>query len=93
MYLVFKFAPSAVDGLVIGNSVVRFVNCEAEERRKVRRIGLPDDQRRVDEWMEIKMGTFFNDVGEDRDVEARLMEIRRRFGRGNLLVEGVEFRA
>nr|XP_016488869.1 PREDICTED: F-box protein PP2-B10-like [Nicotiana tabacum] len=86
VYLVFNFAPDEFDGLEIGQSVVKFVSCEsdneAEERRK----------RRVDEWMEIEMGKFFNDSGEDRDVEVRLMEIRRRYGRGGLLVQGIEFR-
>ncbi|XP_059287303.1 F-box protein PP2-B10-like [Lycium ferocissimum] len=92
VYLVFKLTPDAFDGLEIGNSVVRFVNHEAEERQKVRRIGFFSAQRRADEWMEIEMGKFFNGVGEDGDVEARLMEIRRRFGIGGLLVHGVEFR-
>ncbi|MCD7446001.1 hypothetical protein HAX54_024705 [Datura stramonium] len=92
VYLVFKLAPDAFDGLEIGTSVVRFVNREAEERRKARRIGLLNAQRRDDEWMEIEMGKFFNDAGEDGDVEALLMEIRRRFGIGSLLVQGVEFR-
>ncbi|OIT30141.1 putative f-box protein pp2-b8 [Nicotiana attenuata] len=96
VYLVFNLAPDAFHGLEIGKSVVRFVNCEsdneAEERRKVRRIGLVKAQRRVDEWMEIEMGKFFNDTGEDGDVEVRLMEIRRRYGRGGLLVQGIEFR-
>ncbi|KAH0776061.1 hypothetical protein KY290_007472 [Solanum tuberosum] len=93
-YLVNKLAPSSYSGLVIGNSVVRFVNRETEEPRKVvGRISWPNAQRRVDRWMEIEMGKFFNDAGEDGDVEARLMEIKCHFGIDNLFVEGIEFRA
>nr|XP_033513702.1 F-box protein PP2-B10-like isoform X1 [Nicotiana tomentosiformis] len=80
VYLVFNLAPDAFDGLEIGKSVVRFVNCESDneagERRTVRRIGLVKAQRRVDEWMEIEMGNFFNDSGEDRDVEVCLFMLK-----------------
>jgi len=92
-YLVYKLAPSSYSGLVIGNSVVRFVNRETEEPRRVGRISWPNAQRRVDRWMEIETGKFFNDAGEEGDVEARLMDIRCHFGIDNLFVEGIEFRA
>ncbi|KAK4708300.1 hypothetical protein R3W88_029225 [Solanum pinnatisectum] len=92
-YLVYKLAPSSYFGLDIGNSVVRFVNCETKEPRRVRRISWPNAQRRVDRWMEIEMEKFFNDSGEDGDVEVRLMDIRCHFGIDNLFVEGIEFRA
>nr|XP_016461640.1 PREDICTED: F-box protein PP2-B10-like [Nicotiana tabacum] len=66
VYLVFNLAPDAFDGLEIGKSVVRFVNCESDneagERRTVRRIGLVKAQRRVDEWMEIEMGKFYDSI-------------------------------
>ncbi|WMV54000.1 hypothetical protein MTR67_047385 [Solanum verrucosum] len=93
VYLLYKLAPSSYSGLVISNSVVRFVNRETEEPRRVGRISWPNAQRRVDRWMEIEMGKFFNDAGENGDVEARLMEIRCHFGIDNLFVEGIEFRA
>ncbi|KAH0710833.1 hypothetical protein KY284_012260 [Solanum tuberosum] len=92
MYLVFKLDPNVYDDLAIGNSVVIFANRQTEVRRKRRRTGYPNVQRRVDGWMEIEMGKLFYDVGEERDVEARLLEIRHRFGNGDLLIEGVEFR-
>ncbi|KAG5611379.1 hypothetical protein H5410_022660 [Solanum commersonii] len=47
---------------------------------------------RSDGWMELKMGNFFNDTGEDGDVEARLMQIRQNWKHG-LIVQGIEFRA
>ncbi|XP_009608698.1 F-box protein PP2-B10 [Nicotiana tabacum] len=101
VYLVFKLA-NGFYGLETANAFVRFVgresNNEAEERASVvslsRREGPSEkrSKRRVDGWMEIEMGNFFNDAGEDGDVEARLMEIRRLFAKGGLIVQGMEFR-
>lgn len=92
VYLVFKLAPSSYYGLAIGNAVIRFVNPYAKERRLVRRISWPNAQRRVDNWMEIEMGEFFNDTGDDGDVQVRLMDITCHFGIDNLFIEGIEFR-
>ncbi|XP_059287300.1 F-box protein PP2-B10-like [Lycium ferocissimum] len=101
VYLVFKLADGFY-GLETANAFVRFVDCEsdneAERRANVvslsRREGPSEkrSKRRVDGWMEIEMGNFFNDAGEDGDVEARLMEIRRLFAKGGLIVQGMEFR-
>ncbi|KAK6773594.1 hypothetical protein RDI58_028832 [Solanum bulbocastanum] len=90
MYLVFKLDLNVYDDFAIGNSVVIFANRQTEVGRKCRRTSYPNVQSRVDRWMEIEMGKFFNDVGEERDVEVR--QIRHRFGNGDLLIEGVEFR-
>ncbi|CAN4104559.1 unnamed protein product [Withania somnifera] len=101
VYLVFKLQ-AGYYGLETANAFVRFVDCvsnnEAEERATVvslsRQEG-PDENRskiRVDGWMEIEIGNFFNDAGDDGDVEARLMEIRRLFAKGGLIVQGMEFR-
>lgn len=101
VYLVFKLA-CGFYGLETANAFVRFVNYEsnndAEARATVvslsRQEGSGENRskRRDDGWMEIEMGNFFNDAGEDGDVEARLMEIRRLFGKGGLIVQGIEFR-
>nr|XP_009757439.1 PREDICTED: F-box protein PP2-B10-like isoform X2 [Nicotiana sylvestris] len=101
VYLVFKLA-NGFYGLETANAFVRFVDCEsnnkAEERASVVSLsrqegaGEKRSKRRVDGWMEIEMGNFFNDAGEDGDVEARLMEIRRLFAKGGLIVQGMEFR-
>ncbi|KAG5572294.1 hypothetical protein H5410_062060 [Solanum commersonii] len=56
MYLVFKLDPNVYDDLAIGNSVVIFANRQTEVRRKRRRTGYPNVQRRFDGWMEIEMG-------------------------------------
>ncbi|KAM3267335.1 F-box protein PP2-B10 [Capsicum chacoense] len=99
-YLVFKLA-GGYYGLETANAFVRFIDCEsndeAEERASVVSLSVqgPDEnqsKRRVDGWMEIEMGNFFNNAGEDGDVEARLMEIRRLLGKGGLIVQGMEFR-
>ncbi|PHT32783.1 hypothetical protein CQW23_29120 [Capsicum baccatum] len=99
-YLVFKLA-GGYYGLETANAFVRFIDCEsndeAEERASVVSLSVqgPDEnqsKRRVDGWMEIEMGNFFNNAGEDGDVEARLMEIRRLLAKGGLIVQGMEFR-
>ncbi|XP_055822101.1 F-box protein PP2-B10-like [Solanum dulcamara] len=101
VYLVFKLADGFY-GLETANAVVRFVDCqsdnEAEERASVVNLSRQEgpgenrSKRRDDGWMEIEMGNFFNDAGEDGDVEARLMEIRRLVSKGGLIVQGIEFR-
>ncbi|KAK4725944.1 hypothetical protein R3W88_030861 [Solanum pinnatisectum] len=48
--------------------------------------------KRADGWMELKMGDFFNDAGEDGYVDARLMETKKLNEKGGLIVQGVEFR-
>ncbi|PHT33022.1 TMV resistance protein N [Capsicum baccatum] len=99
-YLVFKLEDK-FHGLETVNAVVRFVDSmsvkEAEKRASVvhfsgrgPRATLPF--RRGDGWMELKMGDFYNDAGEDGDVDARLMETRRLDEKAGLIVQGVEFR-
>ncbi|KAJ8561206.1 hypothetical protein K7X08_027396 [Anisodus acutangulus] len=105
-YLVFKLVEGH-EGLEIVNAFVRFVDRvsdkEAEQRasivslveKKVRRrkrknVKLP--RKRGDGWMEIELGIFFNDSGDDGNVEARLMDIKRLHGKGGLIVQGMEFR-
>ncbi|KAK6161782.1 hypothetical protein DH2020_005163 [Rehmannia glutinosa] len=48
--------------------------------------------RRNDGWMEIEMGNFYNDKGDDGEAEARLIEIKRLGGKSGLIVQGIEFR-
>ncbi|CAN4095687.1 unnamed protein product [Withania somnifera] len=100
VYLVFKLEDGFY-GLGNANAVVRFVDSEtdyeAEQRAKVvhfpgrePRVKLP--LKRGDGWMELKMGNFFNNTGEDGEVEARLMEIRHLGAKRGLIVQGIEFR-
>lgn len=48
----------------------------------------------MDGWMDgtKNLGNFFNDTGEDGDVEAQVMKIKHRNGKGGLIVQGMEFR-
>ncbi|KAF3647749.1 F-box protein [Capsicum annuum] len=52
-------------------SVISLV--EKMVRRRKRNVKRP--RKRSDGWMEVELGNFFNDLGEDGDIEARLMEI------------------
>ncbi|PIN17711.1 hypothetical protein CDL12_09621 [Handroanthus impetiginosus] len=106
-YLVFKLAEGCY-GLELANAVVRFVDSEADNDAEERAITVHLQQanarngarwqtgqvpaRRSDGWMEIELGDFYNDEGYDGDVEARLIEIKRRHGKSGLIVEGIEFR-
>ncbi|KAL2463295.1 putative F-box protein PP2-B8 [Forsythia ovata] len=47
--------------------------------------------RRSDGWMEVQLGMFYNDLGEDGQVEARLMG-KNTYINGGFIVEGIEFR-
>ena len=46
---------------------------------------------RKDGWMEIELGDFFIDQGDDV-VEMRVMEIEHRWEKSGLIVEGIELR-
>ncbi|WMV56795.1 hypothetical protein MTR67_050180 [Solanum verrucosum] len=99
-YLVFKLEDKFY-GLETVNAVVRFVDSvskkDAEKQASVvhfagrgPRETLPF--KRADGWMELKMGDFFNDAGEDGYVDARLMETKKLNEKKGLIVQGVEFR-
>ncbi|KAF8402068.1 hypothetical protein HHK36_013020 [Tetracentron sinense] len=47
---------------------------------------------RGDGWMEIEMGEFFNDRGEDGEVEMSLTEVKGGNWKAGLIVEGIELR-
>lgn len=49
-------------------------------------------QARSDGWMEIEIGEFFNDEGEDGKVEMSLMEVKGGNWKAGLIVEGMEIR-
>lgn len=49
-----------------------------------------DSRDRSDGWMEIQMGEFFNENGDDGAVVCKLWE--HRAFQGGLVVEGIEFR-
>ncbi|GFY82591.1 phloem protein 2-B10 [Actinidia rufa] len=47
---------------------------------------------REDGWMEVELGEFFNDGGENGEVRMRLMETERLNSKSGLIVEGIELR-
>ncbi|XP_073115545.1 putative F-box protein PP2-B2 isoform X2 [Elaeis guineensis] len=47
---------------------------------------------RDDGWMEIKLGEFYNDEGNDGDVEIRLMETKALHWKNGLIIQGLEVR-
>nr|XP_029121210.1 putative F-box protein PP2-B8 [Elaeis guineensis] len=47
---------------------------------------------RDDGWMEIKLGEFYNDEGNDGDVEIRLTETKALHWKNGLIIQGLEVR-
>ena len=62
------------------------------------RIILPLQQRtshpkqRIDGWLEIELGQFFNGGGEDDELQIKLMEVEVLNEKTGLVVEGIEIR-
>ncbi|KAK4413953.1 F-box protein [Sesamum alatum] len=100
-YLVFKLA-KRYEGLEIANATIRFVSNESSDddaRNQTRVVHLQPQRRpgsrqtavrRDDGWMEVEMGSFYVHEGEEREVEAQLLETRR--WQTGLIIEGIEFR-
>ena len=49
-------------------------------------------QGREDGWMEVELGEFFNDGGENGEVRMQLTETERLNWKSGLIVEGIELR-
>ncbi|KAJ4955528.1 hypothetical protein NE237_012311 [Protea cynaroides] len=49
-------------------------------------------KERGDGWMELKMGEFFNERGEDGEVEMSLKEVKVLWWKSGLIIEGIELR-
>ncbi|XP_038972057.1 putative F-box protein PP2-B8 [Phoenix dactylifera] len=47
---------------------------------------------RNDGWMEIELGEFYNDEGDDGDVEMRLSEVNAGHWKSGLIIQGLEVR-
>ncbi|XP_010905842.1 putative F-box protein PP2-B12 [Elaeis guineensis] len=47
---------------------------------------------RADGWLEMEMGEFYNDEGEDGDVEMSLMEVEGGNCKSGLIIQGIEIR-
>ncbi|CAK9173810.1 unnamed protein product [Ilex paraguariensis] len=75
------------------------VYLELPERRRGSRTseaGQPNGwlpQRRVDGWMEIRLGEFFNDHGVHGELEMQLNEIEHGHWKSGLIVKGINLRA
>lgn len=47
---------------------------------------------RGDGWMEVEVGEFYSDLGEDGEVQVSVKEVTYLNGKGGLIVQGIEFR-
>ncbi|XP_038977405.1 F-box protein PP2-B11-like [Phoenix dactylifera] len=60
---------------------------EAQQRQQQRQQPLRDDG-----WMEIELGEFYNDEGDDGDVEMSLAEVNALHWKSGLIIQGLEVR-
>ncbi|KAJ4943998.1 hypothetical protein NE237_000166 [Protea cynaroides] len=60
----------------------------APDEREAREV----PKKRGDGWMEIQMGEFFNERGDDGEVEMSLKEVKFPWWQFGLIVEGIELR-
>uniref|UniRef100_A0A0A9EI00 F-box domain-containing protein n=1 Tax=Arundo donax TaxID=35708 RepID=A0A0A9EI00_ARUDO len=70
----------------------------ARFRRRNRRVPPPGaivlfPQKRADNWMELEMGKFYNEEGDDGEVSISLMETKGGNWKRGLIVQGIEIRA
>nr|GMD65679.1 F-box protein PP2-B10-like [Ipomoea batatas] len=98
VYLVFRFVSIAYD-LQLSRALVRSVSRESdrEDAQNGADNLVPlfiDRTRRLrsDGWMEVEMGSFYNDAVNDGGVEAQFVEFWPLNWKRSLIVQGFEFR-
>ncbi|XP_057809660.1 F-box protein PP2-B10-like isoform X2 [Salvia miltiorrhiza] len=99
-YLVFKLDDRKAYGLKSANAFVRIgdglteivaVHLQAatgSQQQHSGRVAV----RRSDEWMEVELGSFYRDGGDDGTVETWLLGTEGRQWKSGLIVQGIEFR-
>ncbi|EOY05345.1 hypothetical protein QUC31_016813 [Theobroma cacao] len=97
-YLVFKFDDEYRYGFR-NRSVSLCVNVEGGASGEVRDVlldpseNMPRQAReRGNGWMEIEMGEFWNECGDDGTVECILWEVNTAYRKEGLIIEGIELR-
>ncbi|KAJ4967653.1 hypothetical protein NE237_014354 [Protea cynaroides] len=63
---------------------------DAADQQPLQDLQVPKE--RGDGWMEIELGEFFNEKGEDGDVEMSLMEVKGANWKCGLIIQGIELR-
>ena len=77
-------------GIGIFNRARFMAAAEVPEPRENLDIQYP--KQREDGWLEVELGDFFNEGGEDKEVEMGVYEIKSGDWKGGLVVQGVEIR-
>ncbi|KAK8684945.1 hypothetical protein V6N13_040959 [Hibiscus sabdariffa] len=96
-YLVFKLRDQDTIGFR-QRPVGLNVNPEGVASREERKVSLdPEDKprhvrERGDGWMEVEMGEFFNERGNNGSVEFMLKQIDTSYPKQGLIIEGIEIR-
>ncbi|KAA3454732.1 F-box protein [Gossypium australe] len=97
-YLVFKLRNRRTIGFR-HRAVGLHINVGGITSREVRRVSLDPSQNetqhvreREDGWMEVEMGEFFNEFGDDGTVQLSLREVDTSYFKQGLIIEGIELR-
>lgn len=72
----------------------------AGRRLGIRRLGshsndgppLNGPKQRLDGWLEIELGEFYNEKGREGELEMRVMEVKGGNWKGGLIIQGIEIR-
>ncbi|CAK7336244.1 unnamed protein product [Dovyalis caffra] len=98
-YFVFKFTDSkrGFNKKPVELSVKFEGSVDGEKRNVLLDVSPENDmpqlpQERGDGWMEVEMGEFFNENGDDGMVVSSLREVDNYITKHGLIVEGIEFR-
>ncbi|MBA0801156.1 hypothetical protein Gohar_011539 [Gossypium harknessii] len=98
VYFVFKLRKEHTTGFT-QRTVGLHVHVDKIGLREVRMVSLDplrDEPRyireRGDGWMEIEMGAFFNNCGDDGSVEFSVWEAHTNYVKQGLIIEGIELR-
>ncbi|XP_073115546.1 F-box protein PP2-B10 [Elaeis guineensis] len=89
-YLVFKLAsesyglhnPPQLASVRLGAYASEINVCLQQQQQRLRNDG----------WMEIELGEFYNDMGDDGDVEMSLRQVQALHGKRGLIIQGLEVR-
>ncbi|KAG4184976.1 hypothetical protein ERO13_A09G203200v2 [Gossypium hirsutum] len=98
VYFVFKLRKEHTTGFT-QRSVGFHVHVDKIDLREVRMVSLDplrDESQyireRGDGWMEIEMGAFFNNCGDDGSVEFSIWEAHTNYVKQGLIIEGIELK-
>ncbi|KAM4069697.1 hypothetical protein ACB094_12G109100 [Castanea mollissima] len=87
-----RFPPMASVGTTGGVEDCKQTVCLGRPKREPRKQHPSLPKWRKDGWFESKLGEYFNEGGENDELQIRLMEVEAGTVKSGLIVEGIEIR-